>query len=125
MENLVVWSDITERLEIAPEEVVMKTIALPPLTEEQQALAQRIRQRIQERLSDEWQTLSELLACRQFSQLLGQTEFDVRDIVHKMGALALETALTERKKGDTPAAATPAPTVRKRPSSSVGRAKPM
>ncbi len=103
----------------------MKTIALPRLTEEQQALAQRIRERIQERLSDELQTLSELLACRQFSQLLGQTEFDVRDILHKMGALALETALTERKKGDTPAAVIPAPIVRMQPSSSVGRAKPM
>lgn len=103
----------------------MKTIELPALTEEQRALAQRIRERIQERLLDEVQTLSELLACRQFSQLLGQTEFDVRDIVHQMGALALEAALTERKKGDTQGAATPAPTVRKRPSSNAGRAKPM
>lgn len=103
----------------------MKTIELPVLTEEQRALARRIRQRIQERVLDEVQTLSELLACRQFSQLLGQTEFDVRAIVHQMGVLALEAALTERKKGDTRAAVTPAPTVRKRPSSSVGKAKPM
>lgn len=103
----------------------MKTIELSPLTEEQRALSQRIRQRIQERLSEELQTLSDLLASRQFSQLLGQTEFDVRGIVHQMGALALEAALTERKKGDTQAAVTPAPIARKRPGSNAGRAKPM
>ena len=31
----------------------------------------------------------------------GQTEFEVRDRVHKIGAKAFETALDERKKGGT------------------------
>ena len=38
-------------------------------------------------------------------QLLGQTEFEVRDLVHKIGAKAFETALDERKKGGTKAPA--------------------
>jgi hypothetical protein len=33
------------------------------------------------------------------SQLLGPTEFEVRDLCHKIGAKAVETALLERKKG--------------------------
>ena len=103
----------------------MKTNTIPPLTEEQQALARRIQERLQERLSEEIQALTEMLASREYGKLLGQTEYDVRDIVHRMGALAIETALTERKKGDTPAAVTVAPTVRRRPSSSAGRVKPM
>ena len=103
----------------------MKTQPSPPLTEEQQALAERIHARLQERWAEEMQELTQMLASREYSQLLGQTEYDVRDVVHRLGALALETALTERKKGDTLAAATAVRTARKRPSSSVGRAKPM
>ena len=45
--------------------------------------------------------LADLLASKPDRQLLGQTEFEVRDLVHKIGAKALETALDERKKGDT------------------------
>jgi hypothetical protein len=37
--------------------------------------------------------------------LLGQTEFEVRDRVHQIGAKAIETALDERKKGGTKAPA--------------------
>jgi hypothetical protein len=38
-------------------------------------------------------------------ELLGATEFEVRDRVHRLGAFALETALNERKKGATKAPA--------------------
>ena len=39
------------------------------------------------------------------AQLLGRTEFEVRDSVHRLGARALEAALDERKKGGTRARA--------------------
>ena len=103
----------------------MKTLSSEPLTEEQQALSGRIQERLQSRFAEELQGLAQLLASREYGKLLGQTEYDVRDIVHRLGALAIETALTERKKGDMQVAATPAPTARKRRSSSVGKAKPM
>src|SRR3954453_21743875 len=44
--------------------------------------------------------LAELLARKEDSQLLGPTEFEVRDRVHKIGAKALETAVDQRKKSD-------------------------
>jgi hypothetical protein len=42
--------------------------------------------------------LAELLACKEDSQLLGATEFEVRDRVHAIGAKAIETAVDQRKK---------------------------
>ena len=41
----------------------------------------------------------ELIASRADDQLLGRTEFDLRDLAHRVGAMFLEAALEERKKG--------------------------
>ncbi len=43
----------------------------------------------------------ELIANRADNQLLGPTEFDLRKLVHELGASFLEAALNERKKGGT------------------------
>lgn len=45
--------------------------------------------------------LAALLASKEDAQLLGQTEFEVRDLVHKIGAEAIQTAARRRKKGGT------------------------
>jgi hypothetical protein len=45
--------------------------------------------------------MAKLLASKPYKGLLGQTEFEVRDLAHDLGAKALQTALDERKKGDT------------------------
>jgi hypothetical protein len=45
--------------------------------------------------------IAELLATRPDDQLFGQTEFDLRHLVHRLGAQALETAAQQRKKGGT------------------------
>jgi hypothetical protein len=71
------------------------------LTPEQQAEAQRIAEILMETARQEIQRIAELLASKPDHQLLGRTEFEVRDRVHKIGAKALETALNERKKGAT------------------------
>jgi hypothetical protein len=47
------------------------------------------------------QRFGELIASRPDHQLLGKTEFDLRDLVHLLGAEFLATALDERKKGAT------------------------
>lgn len=71
------------------------------LTPEQQIEAQRIAEILMETARREVQGIAELLASKPDNQLLGKTEFEVRDRVHKIGAKALETALNERKKGGT------------------------
>jgi hypothetical protein len=71
------------------------------LTSEQTELAERIYQILRQGVDTDLRSLAELLASKPDRQLLGQTEFEVRDRVHKIGAKALETALDERKKGGT------------------------
>ena len=72
-----------------------------PLTPEQQDEAQRIERILMESVRDDIRSIAELMVSKPDRQLLGQTEFEVRDLVHKIGAKAIETALDERKKGGT------------------------
>ena len=74
-----------------------------PLTPEQADLAERIYQTLRQAADTDLRDLAELLASQPDRQLLGQTEFMVRDRVHALGAKALQTALDERKKGGTKA----------------------
>lgn len=69
------------------------------LTPEQQAEAARLRESVLAAAAAEITELAELLATKTDATMLGETEFRVRDIVHRIGAKAIETALEERKKG--------------------------
>ena len=76
-----------------------------PLTAEQADLAERIYQTLRQAADADLRDLAELLASKPDRQLLGRTEFEVRDRVHRIGAKALQAALGERKKGGTKAPA--------------------
>jgi hypothetical protein len=71
------------------------------LTPDPVDLAERIYQTLRQAADSDLRGLAELLASKPDRQLLGRTEFEVRDRVHTIGAKAFETALQERKKGDT------------------------
>lgn len=71
------------------------------LTEDQEAEAQRIARIVLEVSKSEVMAMARLLASKPDRQLLGPTEFEIRDLCHKIGAKAIETALLERKKGGT------------------------
>ena len=71
------------------------------LTPEQEAEAQRLAKLVGQKVQEEVLQMYRLLMSKPDSQLLGQTEFDIRDRVHKIGAQVIETALKERKKGAT------------------------
>jgi hypothetical protein len=71
------------------------------LTPQQQIEAQRIADVLMETARQEVVAIAELLASKPDDKLLGKTEFEVRDRIHKIGAKAIETALNERKKGGT------------------------
>jgi predicted GNAT family N-acyltransferase len=74
------------------------------LSAEQEAEAQRIYGILKEKADQDLLALARLLASKPDRELLGRTEFEVRDRVHQIGAKAVETALCERKKGGTRAA---------------------
>ncbi len=69
------------------------------LTAEQQAQAERIFSALKDQAEKELWDLAQLLASKEDDQLFGETEFQVRDGAHRIGAAALETAVNERKKG--------------------------
>ena len=95
-----------------------------PLSAEQEAQAQAIYQRLKDAFDAEAQRLSRLMAGKDDPHLLGDTEFQVRDRVHALGAQVLQIALDERKKGGTKAPALLAPPARMPPAVSAGAKKP-
>jgi hypothetical protein len=71
------------------------------LTAEQQAEADRIEHRLLELVRGDLRELAEHLASKPDGHLLGATEYEVRDRVHRIGARALEVVLAGREKGAT------------------------
>ena len=71
------------------------------LTTEQVAEAERIFQTLRQASEDEHWRIAQSLASKPDAQLLGDTEFEVRDLVHETGAKAIQAALDGRKKGGT------------------------
>lgn len=71
------------------------------LTPEQEAQAQRLADLVLERTREEALQMARLLVSKPDHELLGATEFEIRDRVHKLGAFAIETAVNQRKKGGT------------------------
>ena len=74
-------------------------MSLPQLTPEQAERAEQIFQSLRQAAQADLRGLAELLASKEDSQILGPTEYEVRDRVHKIGAKVIETAFNERKKG--------------------------
>jgi hypothetical protein len=93
------------------------------LTPEQEAEAQALFHRLKAAFEAEALHLARVMASKDDRHLLGATEFEVRDRVHRLGAQVLQAALAARKKGGTKAAAPPAPTATTPPSASPGAAR--
>jgi len=90
------------------------------LTPEQQAESDRILAALRQAAESDLRELADLLATKDDSNTFGPTEFTVRDIVLRVGAKALETALSGRKKGATTGPAAPAPAANNPPASNAG-----
>lgn len=87
------------------------------LTPEQEAEAARIEDILKAKAAVEIHHIARLLASKSDRELLGQTEFQLRDAVHRLGASGIDAALSERKKRDTAPRARSVRTVRKMPGS--------
>lgn len=72
------------------------------LTPEQEAEAQRLEQHLREAMQQDIRGIARLLASKADRELFGQTEFELRDLVHGMGAKALEITVAERSKKGVP-----------------------
>ena len=88
---------------------------------EQFAEAQRLMEVTARATEDERWRMCCLMASQQNQGLLGATEFQLRDLVLRVGAHVLEAAANQRrKKGGTTAAASPVPTASTMPVSLGG-----
>lgn len=72
----------------------------PVLNAEQQTEAELIYERIRGAFDDEARRLAALMASKETRHLFGESEFQIRDRVHALGAQVLEAVAEERiKKG--------------------------
>ncbi|MGH9551081.1 MAG: hypothetical protein ACRD3W_16985 [Terriglobales bacterium] len=70
------------------------------LTPEEEAAAERIYAAIKEKVEQQVRNMTRMMAAKKASELLGRTEFELRDMVLQLGANVLEAAVNERvKKG--------------------------
>ena len=84
------------------------------LTPEQEAEALRLADRIAQKAKEEALAMARFLVSKADHDVLGATEFEIRDRVHRVGAFAIEAALNERKKRATKVRAGAARTARSR-----------
>jgi len=71
-----------------------------------QEQAQRAEQLFESRKAStehDLRAIAEVLASKSDDQLFGATEYQLRDMVHRLGAQALQAAAEQRKKGGTEA----------------------
>jgi len=73
----------------------------PELTPEQEVQAGQIEEVLLEQSREEIQKIARLLASKENKDLLGDTEFQVRDLLHQIGNRAVDVTLEARKKTDT------------------------
>jgi hypothetical protein len=85
------------------------------LTPEQESEAAQIKDILMGAAAAELGRVSRMLASKSNRELFGQTEFQVRGIVHALAARAFDAALAERKKGGTKAPAWSVPPVERTP----------
>lgn len=71
------------------------------LTTEQESEARALADVILQKAREEALQMARLLVSKPDNELLGATEFEVRDRVHRIGAHALEAVVNRRKKGGT------------------------
>ena len=87
-----------------------------PVSAEKEAEAQALAKRIRELADEELVQMARLLVSKPEHEIFGDTEFELRDIVLKVGRKALEEHLRQKKTATTAAAST-VPSASKRPSS--------
>ncbi|WP_165236094.1 hypothetical protein [Aquisphaera insulae] len=69
------------------------------LPDKQARRAQELYESFRSAFDADLRAMAELLASKPDNKLFGETEFELRDMVHQVGAKALQAAAQQRKKG--------------------------
>jgi hypothetical protein len=78
-----------------------------PLSPELEAQAQELAARIRARADADLLALARLLVCKDDAEVFGDTEFEARTLVHRIGAAALEERLKKSSATRGPASTAP------------------
>jgi hypothetical protein len=76
-------------------------MSTPDLTREQEAQAQELARTVLKTLEADILKMTRLLASKSDHQVLGATEFQIRDLVHQIGARTIQAELDARQKKAT------------------------
>jgi hypothetical protein len=76
-------------------------MSTPDLTPEQEAHAQEMARTLLKAVEGDLLTMTRLLASKPDHQVLGQAEFQIRDLVHDIGAKTIQAELEARQKKAT------------------------
>lgn len=85
--------------------MAQKQSSSPPaadLNSEQEERAALILQHLRTHADQHFQELAVLLASKPDHELFGQTEYEARDILHRIGTQALQAAVDSRQKKGVP-----------------------
>ena len=93
-----------------------------PLPADLEAQAHELLARIRQRTDDELLALARLLVSKPDAELFGETEFEIRALVHRIGARAIEERSKKRMVMSAPGSS--APTASRPPRSKAIAAKP-
>jgi hypothetical protein len=69
----------------------------PSLSAEHEARAQELAQHLRTAFADDLLGLARLLVSKDERHAFGQTEFELRQAVHRLGAKALQASLAQKK----------------------------
>ena len=94
------------------------------LTAEQEAEAAYIEDILAAKAQVEVRYMARLMASKPNRELLGATEFQLRDAVHRLGADGIDAALAAKKKRGTKGQAASVPNAGTTPSSNATEASP-
>jgi hypothetical protein len=92
------------------------------LTDAQEAEAQQLFRKLQDAAQPDLLALARLLVSKPEAEIFGATEFQARDLVHRIGAKAFELRIAEKKTATAVPAST-APTATAVPSSTATATK--
>ena len=91
------------------------------LTVEQEVEAQRLAKQLQEECQEDILALARLLVSKRESEIFGETEFQARDVVHRVAAKAFEVHLREKKTATAAPASSANTASKRRNSKTTGR----
>jgi hypothetical protein len=79
-----------------------QTTKVAELSAEQEALAQRVYQKLRAKMDDELLAMARLMASKADHEIFGPGEFELRDKLNEVGATILAESANERAKKGVP-----------------------